>query len=135
MFDKKGATYLRMGLKDVVPCNTHSRAVRHALTLVIHLARSELWEKSINEERLSTNDLSQRKGGDIRSQNITNGKPPGEGETHLTLSNLDSMCCASIFKVDRWAANKADLLLTRSIFSIAFNTSIRDIRDTMWSGS
>ena len=63
VFDQKGATYLRIGLKDVVPCNRPSRAVRHALTLVILLARSELLEKSIDDEHLSTKDLPQRRGG------------------------------------------------------------------------
>ena len=63
VFDQKGATYLRIGLKDAVPCNTPSRAVRHALTLVILLARSELREKSIDDEHLSTKDLPQRRGG------------------------------------------------------------------------
>ena len=62
VFDQKCATYLRIGLKDAVPCNTPSRAVRHALTLVILLARSELREKSIDDEHLSTKDLPQRRG-------------------------------------------------------------------------
>lgn len=70
-----GATYLRIGLNDVVPCNTPSRAVRHALTLVILLARSELREKSIDDEHLSTNDLPQRRGW-----------VGGGGNTHQTYS-------------------------------------------------
>jgi hypothetical protein len=63
VFDQKCATYLRIGLKDAVPCNTPSRAVRHALTPVILLARSELREKSIDDEHLSTKDLLREGGG------------------------------------------------------------------------
>lgn len=53
----KSEGYLLMGLKEEDPFSTLSSAVRHALTLVILLPRSELGEKSIDDEHWSTKDL------------------------------------------------------------------------------